>query len=206
MHLSHTLIASGALFYTISTGSPIGESSLSKVSKRADKPPIPSVAELKAHLHVPAPDTCMFFTGFTAEAASEYADANGKHVLADLDDDFWAAEDETTGDYASDCPLSFDFQEPHFATGTQWGDAEIASYWDNMSAAFTEICSGVILLGIPPSADIPSDSVFARIEWPIIRAAGGSITRVDAIKLGTGEADGTPLSAPTTIWTRCATS
>ena len=145
----------------------------------------------------------MFFTGRTAQAAEDYADDHDKFVLANLDLDNWAAEDETTGDYASDCPLSFDFQEPFFATNTQWGQTEIDSYWDNMSAAFTEICSGVITLGIPPSANIPSDSVFARIEWPIIRAAGGSITRVDAIKLGTEDSDGTPLSAPTTIWSRC---
>lgn len=71
-----------------------------------------------------------------------------------------------------------------------------------MSQAFTELCSGTILLALPPSGVVPEDSVFARVEFPTLRA-GDQIHRIDSVKLGTGEADGTALSGEEIYWVRC---
>ncbi|RDW66957.1 hypothetical protein BP5796_09706 [Coleophoma crateriformis] len=195
--LTFSLLSSVALGFPITDGPPT-------LLKCLEKPPVPSVETLKAHLNVPAKDTCMFFTGQTMVAAEIYAESQTpeKEVLLNLDIDGWAAYEENSDDYAPECPLSFAYQEPYLVAGVGWVQIDLDQYWDNMSQAFTEICSGSITLSIPPSAEIPRDSVFARIEWPAIQR-GNNIDSIYAVKLDTGDADGTPLSAPTLLWSRC---
>ena len=208
MQILLTIPTTLALLSSIS-GSPLrGNHHLRFETRQLTNPPVPGVAELKTHLNVPDPDTCMFFTGGTYNAAQTYADNNGKKLLASLDKDGWAATtvdddapDDDNGDYAADCPISDTVQIPLKAAGLGWGDTELDSYWDNMSQAFTEICSGTVLLGLPPSLEIPSDSVFARIEFPVIKAGGG-INRIDSITLGVGY-DTSVLSGVSLFWERC---
>lgn len=128
-----------------------------------------------------------------------------KVLLGDLDRDGWAApngqDEDGDRDYASDCPMSSAVQVPLREAGLGWGLPEIKQYWDNMSQAYTEICSGTVLLSVGISGTIPSDSVFSRIEWQVIQA-GGDINRIEALALGTGGANGTPLSGINTYWER----
>lgn len=200
MHIFASLLTVYLTFSSV-VASPLYARNVQIKSRALTKPPIPSVSELKTHLLTPERNDCMFFTGKTMVAAQAYADDNNKFLLGDLDKDGWAAPNDKN-EFSDDCPLSFKFQEPYLDEDVGWGQSDLDGYWDNMSQAFTEICSGTILLAIPPSAEIPPDSVFARIEWPTIRA-GGEIDRIDVIKLGTGEADGTALSAPFKLWERC---
>ena len=83
----------------------------------------------------------MFYTGGTSSAAAQYAKDNGLSVLGDLDIDGWAApsqeDEEGESDYNAQCPLSWAFQEPLFATGANWDEGDRDAYFDSLSEGET---------------------------------------------------------------------
>ncbi|KAK7191768.1 hypothetical protein DPSP01_007197 [Paraphaeosphaeria sporulosa] len=177
------------------------------LAKRLDKPPVPGASDLRPHLEDVPSSSCMFYTGGTLAAAQQYADNNELFILADLDKDGWAAtsqEDEDgQPDYNVQCPMSWAFQEQYAMAGVGWGETERNEYFDNLSEAFAQKCNGDIVLALPPSRQIPEDSVFARVEWPVLQF-NPTVNTIRSVVLNTGDdADGTPLSPLEVFWQRC---
>lgn len=151
------------------TGSPVNrELPLARLSTRDTKLPMPTVSELKGHLNTPGPNECMFYTGGSQEEASEYAEENGLKMLSDFDKDNWALPRADGQDYADDCPMNWDFQEA-LAPSARWDSSDQPIYFDVLSEAYTELCSSTVMLGLTPGGGIPIDSVWARIEFPVIQ-------------------------------------
>ncbi|KAF4310453.1 hypothetical protein GTA08_BOTSDO12650 [Botryosphaeria dothidea] len=141
--------------------------------KRLHTYPVPSVEVLKKHIRDPLPDTCVFYTGGTFEAASLYAAQAGKNILPDLDIDGWASPP-----YADACPLSMKFQQDLMSTGgVGWTEKDEYQYWDNMSQAFAEECVGDAFLVVNQARQLPASSHFVHTELPTI-AANGKIKRL----------------------------
>jgi hypothetical protein len=182
------------------------------LAKRLEKPPVPGASDLRPHIAAVPSSSCMFYTGGTVKAAQEYADANDLYLLGDLDEDGWvrpSQEDEFGNeDYSPQCPMSWAFQEPYKRENVGWGEAERDAYFDSLSEAFSQKCTGVITLALPPNREIPSDSVFARVEWPALKF-NPTVTMIRAVVLNRGEggdANGTPLDGPYVYWRRCGST
>lgn len=191
--------------------SPLGE-----LSKRLDKPPVPSVAELSGHLRDPDRDTCMFYTGFTHEAAELYAEDNDLVTMGVLDIDGWVdmslkyadPEDPDEPLYNPECPLSDAFQQAYHAEDVGWSDEDGELYFDRMSEAFARKCSGEVFVSLPPTGGVEPSSVFYRIEFPVLTRAGTPVTKITAVHLLTGEDpdNGDPLQEEYTIWPMCGST
>jgi hypothetical protein len=198
------------LLLPIASSFPLGvHSALDELSKRLDKPAVPSASDLLPRLRDPQEGRCLFYTGGTLTAASQYAEDNSLSILGDLDKDGWAApsdrfpDEDGEDDYNPECPMSWAFQKNYLFAGAGWEEEDRNKYFDNLSGAFAQKCNGDILLAIPPSKEIPQDSVFYRVEWPVIKA-NPAIKKLSAVVLKQGEgADGAPLSKVSLIWSRC---
>ncbi|KAF2122508.1 hypothetical protein BDV96DRAFT_560918 [Lophiotrema nucula] len=185
---------------------------IEQIAKRLDKPPVPSASDLRPHLEDVPSGSCMFYTGGTLTAAQQYADAHDLFILADLDKDGWAApsddhkDEDGEADYNPDCPMSWAFQKQYVAAGVGWEEADRDAYFDSLSEAFAQKCNGDIILALPPNSQIPQDSVFARVEWPVLQF-NPTVTKISAVLLNQGDgADGTPISGPTEFWRRCGST
>jgi hypothetical protein len=206
----HIVPALALLFSsTVSPWPLTGFNHIEQLAKRLDKPPVPGASDLRAHLGDVPSGTCLFYTGGTLTAAQQYADDHDLYILADLDNDGWAApsdkypDEEGEDDYNPECPMSWAFQKQYDAAGVGWGAEERDAYFDSLSEAFAQKCNGDVTLALPPSQQIPADSVFARVEWPVLQF-NPTVTVLRAIVLNQGDdADGTLVSGPTDIWTRC---
>lgn len=198
----------GLLLFPIVSSWPLSIlSTLETLEKRLEKPPVPGASELRPHLKEVTPSSCMFYTGGTVAAAQQYANANQLRLLGDLDVDGWAApsqeDSEGEPDYNEKCPMSWAFQEQYADAEVGWGWDERNEYFDNLSEAFAHKCNGDTLLALPPSKEVPQDSVFARVEFPALRF-NPTVNTIRSVVLNTGEdADGTPLEPLGVYWQRC---
>jgi hypothetical protein len=184
-------------------------STLVELSKRLDKPPVPGASDLRPHLIDIPEGRCLFYTGGTLDAASDYADKNDLFILGDLDKDGWAGpsdeykDEEGKDDYNPQCPMSWAFQKQYVAAGVGWGKAERDQYFDNLSEAFAQKCNGDVYLALPPSRQIPEDSVFYRVEWPVLRN-NPTVNNLIAVVLQTGgNVKRAPPPGTEVIWSRC---
>lgn len=179
--------------------------------KRLDIPMVPSAMELAPHIINLPHSTCLFYTGGTLDAADNYANLNDLFLLGDADSDGWAGpspdypDEFGEDDYNPACPMSWAFQKPYSAAGVGWGQAERDQYFDNLSEAFARKCTGEILLVVPPDETVPKDSVFYRIEWPIILQST-AVTKMSTVILESGdEKSGVSLYPIRVLWETCET-
>lgn len=119
-------------------------------------------------------------------AASAYAAKHAKSLIWTLDKDGWVSDDkhkDKSGidDYAPDCPMSRAYQKK-FPRGQRWKSEQTTEYVDNLCQAFSGICSGEILLSLPPSLETPANSMWTRLEEPAV-LANTAITALNKIKL-----------------------
>ena len=123
-------------------------------------PKIPSVDDLKGKKSfTPAKDACVFYTMRLKDVAQEYAKTNKKTTIWDV----WPASF-----YDHD-------QEPlkNFKT-----DEQRRSYFQNMSRAYAQICSGAAWVAIYKGKDPCSDSIWVTDEYDAISKGETGITGV----------------------------
>jgi len=144
---------------------------------------------LDNRLAIPPEGTCLFYTHPNSKNANEYA-RESKDTYTTIWD-LWPKKfyNDKLGDLND--PLRCIFKDDSKPNG----DRQI--YFENMSRAFAQLCSGDSLVMTNDPKDVPMVGIFGRIELPTARLEtniGGKVNLVEAID-PTGE-------SKTSIWVR----
>jgi hypothetical protein len=207
MWLSSVILTTLTLFNGLSFAFPVALPTTPNpnlIFKRVDAGTVPTIQDFQQQLSAVPKDGCVFYSNGWMDQAIAWAAANGKKTIFDADPAGWAgkkAEYTVTvngipqADYNPDSPMSSSKQS---APGGQYSAAQKQEYFENVSSAFTQGCSGDAYLLLEYNTVFlgpASDNIFARVEFPIL--VKGLATRILVVETSSG---GSVVKGPWEWW------